>query len=169
MRLLAMWATTSPAAARPHQPAEKPGSPQARRPAMVTEVRVMGSTAALVSTSHRVMGSTAPGGGLPVRSTARPRAPRDVPGPVAAGGRAASATVPSVPTMWCARRRRLCGGQQPHLLPGLVVGVGGAHLLLELLELGGVGEWQQRQQLGHVAGHLHLPPHEGGGCFALAL
>src|ERR1700745_876060 len=69
MRLFAVWASVIPTTARTSQRQSSPGLPTASRAATRPDTRVIGSTAARVTTSHRVTASTGPsGGGLVVRS-----------------------------------------------------------------------------------------------------
>ena len=84
MRLLAQWARMSPAKASTSRPALKPWRRTASSVATAPATRVMGRTAARVSTSQRDTGSRGrPVGGLVVRSTStqaenRPWVGRDV-------------------------------------------------------------------------------------------
>src|SRR6476620_7659874 len=63
-----MWARVMPTSASPSQRQSRPGSPIASKAATRPETRVMGRTAARVTTSQRVTASTgASGGGFVVR------------------------------------------------------------------------------------------------------
>ena len=69
MRLLAVCASVIPNTARTSQRQSSPGLPTASSAATRPETSVIGSTAARVTTSHRVTASIGPsGGGLVVRS-----------------------------------------------------------------------------------------------------
>ena len=69
IRLLATWARVIPTSARTSQRQSRPGSPTASSAATRPDTSVIGSTAALVTTSQRVtMSIGASGGGLVVRS-----------------------------------------------------------------------------------------------------